>query len=182
MTDIHLLDARAIDALIPQLAGLLIDAVAHGSSLGFLARVSADEAAQYWQAVRKAVDEGSRVMLVALRDGQLAGSVQLDLCMKANGANRAELQKLLVHSSCRRKGIARMLVERAEAEAVALRRGLLFLDTEAGSGAEGFYQSCGYTRLGELPDYACNPDGAWQATAIYFKRLFVPAPLAVPAA
>jgi acetyltransferase len=182
MPDIRVLDSRTLDGLLPELAGLLIDAVQHGASLGFLAPLRTDEAGLYWQGVRDAVVEGSRLVLVALRDGKLVGTVQLDLCMKANGVNRAEVQKLLVHSSARRAGVARRLMEQAEAQARALRRGLLHLDTEAGSDAEAFYQACGYTRVGELPDYACSPAGEWRPTAIYFKRLFVPAPLAAPAA
>jgi acetyltransferase len=182
MTEIRIVDSRALDALLPDLAELLIDAVEHGSSLGFLAPLQPYEAGLYWQGVREAVVEGSRVVLVALREGRLAGTVQLDLCMKPNGANRAEVQKLMVHSSLRRGGVARMLMEKAEAQARALRRGLLVLDTEAGSGAEGFYQACGYTRLGELPDYACSPAGEWRPTVIYFKQLSAPAPVSLPAA
>jgi acetyltransferase len=182
MTDIRVLDSRALDAFLPQLAELLIDAVEHGASLGFLSPLCADEAGLYWQAVRDGVVEGSRVVLVALRDGKLVGTVQLGLCMKPNGVNRAEVQKLLVHSGARRAGVARLLMEQAEAQAAALRRGLLYLDTEAGSSAEAFYQACGYTRLGELPDYACSPTGVWRPTAIYFKRLSAPAPVAMPAA
>ncbi len=174
MTDIRIIDSRAFDIYLPQLAGLLIDAVDHGASLGFLAPLSMDEAGLYWQGVRDGVVEGSRVVLVALRGGELVGTVQLDLCRKPNGVNRAEVQKLLVHSAARRSGVARRLMEAVEAQAVALRRGLLYLDTEAGSGAEAFYQACGYTRLGELPDYACSPGGEWRPTAIYFKRLFAP--------
>ena len=57
--------------------------------------------------------------------------------------------------------------------ALALRRGLLFLDTEAGSGAEAHYRRLGYTKLGELPEYCATPQGAWRATAIYYKTLFL---------
>ncbi|KHN89944.1 putative acetyltransferase [Pectobacterium actinidiae] len=30
----------------------------------------------------------------------------------------------------------------------------------------------GYRHLGELPDYACTPDGYCPPTTIYYKRLF----------
>jgi acetyltransferase len=182
MTDIRVLDSRALDAFLADLTELLIDTVQHGASLGFLAPLMADEAALYWHGVREEMVEGSRVVLVALRDGRLAGTVQLGLCMKPNGTNRAEVQKLLVHTGARRGGVARLLMEQAEAHARALRRGLLYLDTEVGSGAEAFYQACGYTRLGELPDYACSPAGEWRPTAIWFKRLSAPAPVSSPAA
>jgi acetyltransferase len=87
------------------------------------------------------------------------------------------VQKLVVHSGVRRAGVASSLMRETQGQALALRRGLLFLDTEAGSGAQRFYQSLGYARLGELPDFACNTAGDWRATAIYFKTLFEPAPL-----
>ncbi|HWJ93936.1 MAG TPA: GNAT family N-acetyltransferase, partial [Telluria sp.] len=112
------------------------------------------------------------VLLVAWQDGALAGTVQLDLCQRANGGNRAEVQKLMVHSRARRSGLATALMGALETEALARRRGLLFLDTEAGSPAEGFYHAQGYTRVGELPQFACDTAGQWKATALYFKTLF----------
>ena len=51
------------------------------------------------------------------------------------------------------------------------KRGLLYLDTEAGSEAEAFYRSQGYTRAGEIPDYACGPDGTYRPTALYYILL-----------
>jgi acetyltransferase len=80
--------------------------------------------------------------------------------------------KMLVHSGARRRGIASVLLRALEAEARERRRGLLYLDTEAGSAGEELYRGLGYTRLGELPEYACTPHGEWRATAIYFKTLF----------
>jgi acetyltransferase len=63
-------------------------------------------------------------------------------------------------------------MQRLEAEALAARRGLLYLDTEAGSDAEALYRRLGYTCIGGLPDYACGPDGTYRANAIYYKTLF----------
>ena len=54
------------------------------------------------------------------------------------------------------------------------KRGLLYLDTEAGSEAEAFYRAMGYTRVGELPDYCQSPDGTYTPTAIYYKLLGQP--------
>lgn len=179
MIEIRKIDAAGVDRALPELADLLVDVVQNGASVGFLAPLGKSEALGYWTGVRAAVGDGSRILLVALHDGALAGTVQLDLCQKANGSNRAEVQKLLVHSAARRAGLARALMAEAEAQALSHKRGLLFLDTEAGSGAEHFYQACGYTRLGELPDYACNTAGHWRATAIYFKQLFSPQTLAI---
>lgn len=169
---IRMLDAAAAAAHAAPLRALLLDAVAHGASVGFVAPFGADAADAYWREVREAVAAGTRVLLVAWREQDMVGTVQLDLCMKPNGSNRAEVQKLLVHSGARRAGAGMALMAAAERQALALRRGLLFLDTEAGSGAEGLYQRLGYTRVGELPEYCATPDGAWRATAIYYKTLF----------
>lgn len=169
---IRRLDACAMTQVRTQLATLLRDAVADGYSLGFLAGLDDEQLDAYWNGVAHELARGSRVLLTAECDGLLASSVQLDLCQKPNGSNRAELQKLLVHGTARRRGVGSALLQAAEIEALSLRRGLLFLDTEAGSGAEGLYAKAGYTRVGELPDYCCTPNGHWRATAIYYKTLF----------
>jgi acetyltransferase len=170
---IRTLDGAGATAHAPQLRALLLDAVAHGASVGFVMPLSGTVADAYWREVVRTLDAGSRILLVAWRDHVLVGTVQLDLCMKPNGSNRAEVQKLLVHSGARRGGVATALMEALEMQALALRRGLLFLDTEAGSGAEALYTRLGYTRVGELPEYCATPGGAWRATAIYYKTLFV---------
>ena len=169
---IRRLDPRAIADFREQLATLLLDAVADGHSLGFVNGLDQDQLDAYWQAVADEVGAGGRVLLAEERDGQLVGSVQLDLCLHPNGANRAQVQKLLVHCTVRRQGIGSALMQALEIEALALRRGLLFLDTAAGSGAEAMLQHSGYQRVGELPEYACTPNGRWHATAIYYKTLF----------
>jgi acetyltransferase len=173
-TSILPVDLSAYPRVRPALVALLQDAVAHGASLGFLSDIDDGEAGCFWDGVAAAVGQGSRVLLVA-EDGRglVRGTVQLDLCMKKNGINRAEVQKLMVHSGARRAGIASALMRAAEEEARRLERGLVFLDTEAGSGAEGLYRALGYTYLGGLPEYACSPDGEWRANAIYYKTLFV---------
>jgi len=173
MMQIRMLDAAGAAAHAAPLRALLLDAVAHGASVGFLASIDEAAADAYWNEVRAALAAGTRVLLVAWRDHVLVGTVQLDLCQKPNGLNRAEVQKLLVHSGARRCGAATALMEAAEVQALALQRGLLFLDTEAGSGAEALYAGLGYTKIGELPEYCATPNGAWRATAIYYKTLFV---------
>jgi acetyltransferase len=170
---VRMLDAAGVKKHAAQLRALLLDAVAHGASVGFVMPLEDAVADAYWSEVAIAVEAGSRIVLVGWREHVLVGTVQLDLCLKPNGSNRAEVQKLLVHSGARRGGAASGLMEALEMQALALRRGLLFLDTEAGSDAEALYQRLGYTRVGELPEYCSTPGGAWRATAIYYKTLFV---------
>lgn len=155
-----------------ELSALLIDCVHNGSSVGFLRTIDATEASAYWDTVRTALESGCRILLIAEHEGHLQGTVQLDFCLKPNGANRAEIQKLIVHTSARRRGVAAALMKEAENIARERGRGLVYLDTEAGSPAESFYLAQGYTCIGGLPEYACSPDGEWRANAIYYKSLF----------
>lgn len=170
------LNHAAFDGARSGLVVLLLDAVRHDASVGFVGSITHAEAEQYWNEVARALACGNRLLWVAERSGVLVGTVQLDLCQRVNGRNRAEVQKLLVHSSAQGGGIASALMAALEACALARERGLLFLDTEAGSKAEPFYRACGYTCIGGLPEYACAPDGSWNSNAIYYKSLFLRAP------
>jgi GNAT superfamily N-acetyltransferase len=111
------------------------------------------------------------LLWVAEAGGQVVGSVQLALCPKENGAHRAEVQKLFVHSSARGQGISSLLMGAAEAEARRRQRSLLVLDTLLGSHAENVYRHLGWTRAGEIPDFATTPDGELFPTVYYFKLL-----------
>ncbi len=85
-----------------QLAELLISIVADGASVGFLAPLSMDEALDYWDHVL-----GPDALLwTAVIDGKVVGTVQLHLAMKANGAHRAEVAKLMVPRVTGRRGLA----------------------------------------------------------------------------
>jgi len=156
-------------ASLPGLGALLIDSVEGGASVGFLRPLNPDAATHYWQQVLAAIPSELCVW-VAEVDGQLVGSVQLSLCPKENGRHRAEVQKLLVLSAYRGRGLARALMQVAEAHAWALGRTLLVLDTQKGSIAETVYQRLGWQKAGEIPDFAASPDGALHPTALYFKR------------
>lgn len=170
--DLATLGVAGLDTHRDALVDLLIDAVTHGSSVGFVLPLPRDEAAAYWDGLAPSIGRGERLLWIAHVDGQVAGTAQLELAQKRNGVNRAEVQKVLVHSAQRRAGIGRLLMAEIERTARARERGLLFLDTEAGSGAEGFYGSLGFTHIGGLPEYACSPEGQWRANAIYYKTLF----------
>lgn len=169
------LDARQFEPYRSRLVALLLDAVAHGASVGFLADLDAAKAEAYFDGVAAQLAQGTLWLWVAMQDDNLLGSVQLAPSTKANGRNRAEVQKLLVLQTARRRGIARQLMQALETEALQAQLGLLYLDTEAGSPAESLYQSLDYQRVGEIPDYAARPDGVYRPTALYFKTLRRPA-------
>jgi acetyltransferase len=172
---IQILDTRACGAMRAQLVDLLLDAVAHGGWLGMPTPVDSGAARRYWDGVDARVADGSCLLLAAVHEGTLVGAVQLDLCRQPHGEKQAEVQKMMVHSRARRRGIGSVLLRAVEAEAKALGRDLLFLDTEAGSGAEQLYHGLGYTCVAEMPEAACIPHGDARPTAIYYKTLLTPA-------
>lgn len=171
MADIVRLTAPDIHSQLPALVTLLEDAVNHGASVGFLRPLEPALAHAYWRDVADAVAAGSRILLAARDAGEVVGSVQLDLSAKQNGRHRAEVQKLLVLARCRRRGIARHLMQAIEAQARDAGRTLLVLDTESGSDAVPFYESQGWERCGSIPDFALSADGVPTANIIYFKRV-----------
>lgn len=155
------------------LAALLRDAVDHGASVGFTLPLSAAEVAGFWRAVRADVAAGRKLLFAAFDpDGELVGSVQLALESRSNGRHRAEVQKLMVRSAARGRGIGAKLMGAVETTARRRGRTLLFLDTSVGAGgAEDFYRHRGYIRCGGIPDYAADPDGSLRANAIFYKRV-----------
>jgi len=155
----------------PRLAELLQDAVDNGASVGYLAPLSAADAAAYWSPLIAGLDPAQRRLLVAVVDGVLAGTVQLVLETRPNGNHRAEVAKLLVHTEYRRRGIATALMHALELEARAAGRTLLVLDTQTGEPAEGLYLALGYVRTGIVPGYARNPDGRLAPTSFMYKVL-----------
>lgn len=158
------------DGLAERLLELLADAVNNGASIGFLAPLKPEKGREYWADVFKSLGLGLALWVAEL-DGDIVGSVQLALCRKENGMHRAEVQKLMVKADCRGRGIARELMNAAEDFARADGRILLVLDTETDSGAEAVYQKLGWTRLGEIPNYALTADGRLCSTTYYFKQL-----------
>lgn len=157
--------------IVPQLVALLQDAVEGGSSVGFLPPVAFETAEAYWHEVLGEVAAGKRVLLVSREGEEVTGAVQLALATKQNGLHRAEVQKLLVHTSFRNRGIARALMRAVEDSARSLGRTTLVLDTEQGSVAERLYERCGYTRSGVIPQYALNTDGVLITTVVFYKLL-----------
>jgi acetyltransferase len=164
---IQSLDTAAAGAMRAQLADLLLDALASRAVMGFPAGLERRDADAYWGEVQAALADGSRVLLAAAHEGTLLGTVQLELYRRPHGCDGAELQKMMVHSRARRRGIGSVLLRAAEARTRELGRSLLFLDTEAGSGAEHLYHGLGYTRVDEAAD-------ADSATAIWYKSLLMP--------
>ncbi|HMK72656.1 MAG TPA: GNAT family N-acetyltransferase [Myxococcaceae bacterium] len=163
--------ARRAAELRGPLVELLRDAVDTGASVGFLPPLGSEEAGEYWHGVEQALTGGRRELLVADLDGRVAGTVQLELAAFPNGRHRAEVLKLLVHGSARRRGIGRALMREAEEVARSHGRTLLVLDTLQGHPAEHLYLALGYVRVGAIPGYARVGSGALEPTVVYYRTL-----------
>jgi ribosomal protein S18 acetylase RimI-like enzyme len=171
MLTVEQITPNTINAALPKLTNLLQNAVASGASIGFLLPLSQDEALGYWQEVAKAIEGPNRILLVAQSGHEIAGTVQLDLASRANGNHRAEIIKLMVHTSFRGQGIAQRLMRAIEQEAKRLNRTTLILDTREGDPSEKLYTKLGYQRAGTIPEYARSTDGNLHATVFMYKLL-----------
>ncbi|WP_319928360.1 hypothetical protein [Xenorhabdus santafensis] len=76
-----------------ELIKLLRDCVESDASVGFIAPLEENEAAQYWQAVETDIASGHRLLLIASTNGEIAGSVQLSLCKKKMGYTAPKWKK-----------------------------------------------------------------------------------------
>jgi len=169
--EIRRLSAADAHEELDALAGVLVDCVDGGASVSYLAPFSHEDARGVFEAFAAEVERGRRLLLAAFANGDLVGTVQVILALPPNQPHRAEIAKLLVHRSARRRGIAARLMERAEAEARAEGRTLLVLDTVTGDDAERLYARLGWTRVGVIPGYALYPDGRPCDTTIFWKSL-----------
>ncbi|HXD31964.1 MAG TPA: GNAT family N-acetyltransferase [Pyrinomonadaceae bacterium] len=143
-------------ASLPDLISLLQNTVNGGASVGFMPPLSVSTAEQYWSSVFADVSAERRHLLVARADDRICGSVQLSLVMKENGLHRADVEKLIVHSDYRNRGIAHVLLQALEEKARDCKRTLLVLDTVQDSVADRLYRSCGYVPVGAIPNYALS--------------------------
>lgn len=161
----------AVEEELENLSALLTDCVDAGASIGYLPPLSNDLAVLYWREVAATVNAGTRVLLVAKNGKTLAGSVQLSLCTKQNGLHRAEVEKLMVHTNYRRKGVGRTLLNAIEQIAVSGSRRLIVLDTRADDVASNLYRSAGYIEAGRIPEFALSASGKLDGTSIFYKLL-----------
>jgi len=165
------LDGPTFEAAIPDLALILADAVAAGTSVGFLLPFTPNDAASWWQSIAPDVARGDVIVVVARIERRVVGTAQLRLARLPNARHRAEVAKVLVHRSARRRGVATALMREIERVALAEGRTLLVLDTIAESEAVQLYLKRGWARAGEIPAYAGMPDGELRPPVIFYRTL-----------
>jgi GNAT superfamily N-acetyltransferase len=168
--EVRRLDGEDARTHAGDLAAVLVDCVRGGASVSFMADLGEEEARAHYDEVAADVAAGNRILLAAFDGTRLVGTVQVVFARPPNQPHRADVAKLLVRREARGKGIGRVLMERAEAEAAAAGRWLLVLDT-ASAAAERVYRRLGWTELGVVPDFALLPDGGFCDTTFFWKRL-----------
>ncbi len=169
--EIRRLDAAEVQQELDGLADVLHDCVAGGASVSYMAPFSREDARSAFAGFAAEAERGRRLILGAFDGSALVGTVQVILALPPNQPHRGEIAKLLVHRSARGRGIARLLMERAEAEARAERKTLLVLDAVTGGDAARLYDRLGWTTVGVIPGYALYPDGRPCDTTVFWKRL-----------
>jgi GNAT superfamily N-acetyltransferase len=164
--------ADEVGARLTALADVLIDCVDGGASVSFMHPLSYEKALDFWRNVADDVRRGDRALLVAEADeGQVVGTVQLVLAQPENQPHRADVAKMLVRRDARRRGVAQRLMAAIDEVARTEARTVLVLDTVTGGDAERLYERAGWTRVGDVPNYALMPDGAFCSTTFYYRHL-----------
>jgi ribosomal protein S18 acetylase RimI-like enzyme len=166
------LDPASFAEATGRLAAILHSCVHEGASVGFVLPFDIVEARAYWRdRVASPHASGSRLVLIANLDGDIAGTAQLDLDSMPSKRHHAEVSKVLVDPRLRRVGVARALMAEIERRAHEAGRWLLTLDT-AGDAAESLYRSLGYTLAGAIPSYARDAfEDRYDATRLMYKDL-----------
>jgi GNAT superfamily N-acetyltransferase len=159
------------DAELDGLTDVLLDCVAGGASIGFMAPLTREHARAFWRRVGDAVAAGERALLLAEDEQGVCGTVQLLLAQPDNQPHRADLSKMLVHRRARRRGLGAALMRAAEDAARERGKTLLVLDTVTGGEAERLYERLGWERVGVVPDYALWPDGGLCSTTFFYRRV-----------
>lgn len=171
---IRTLAADEAKARISELADILLDCVAGGASVSFMASMTRAEALGFWGHMADGIASGGRILLVAESEGRLLGTVQVVAAGTPNQPHRADLAKMLVHREGRNQGIGAALLSAAEAASLEAGWWLMVLDTVDDSAGYRLYTRGGWTRVGAIPDYALWPDGKLCATVYFYKNVSLP--------
>jgi GNAT superfamily N-acetyltransferase len=163
------------EAHLEGLADILIDCVEGGASVSFMHPLTRDRAIAFWRHIAEGVKAGTRALLIAEDTQGICGTVQLSFDLPENQPHRADLSKMLVHRRARRQGLGAALMQAAETTAREHGKTLLVLDAVTDGDAARLYERLGWTRVGDIPDYALFPQGGLCSTTVYYRALSAPA-------
>jgi ribosomal protein S18 acetylase RimI-like enzyme len=112
------------------------------------------------RAIRHAIGSASISLLVALDGEVLVGAATIE---RRRGSRRARLSSIAVAPSRAGTGLGRVLLEAAEAEALARGCDALRLEVREDNGAGiRLYERSGYRRFETVPDYYEDGTTAWR--------------------
>ena len=108
MTEEEAVEIRRLDAAearehLDGLAAVLVDCVEGGASVGYLAPFLQDDARRVYEGYIVDVERGRRLLLAAFTEGALVGTAQLVFAPHPNQPHRADVARVLVHRSARRR-------------------------------------------------------------------------------
>jgi GNAT superfamily N-acetyltransferase len=161
---------KATESDVDGLCDVLIDCVEGGASVGFMQPMTRDKALRFWRKVADSAAREERILFVAEEEGQIVGTVQVVFDLPENQPHRADVNKMIVRRSQRKKGVGEALMRAAEDAAKQAGRTLLVLDT-ASADAERLYERCGFHRVGAVPNFALLPQGGYCDTVFFYKQL-----------
>jgi GNAT superfamily N-acetyltransferase len=156
---------------LESLADILIDCVEGGASISFMHPLARERAVAFWRQVAAGVEAGERELLVAKDSLGLCGTVQLNFDLPENQPHRGDLCKMLVHRRARRRGLGAALLLAAENLARSRGKTLLVLDAVTHGDGARLYESHGWTKVGDVPNFALMPDGRPCSTTYFYRAL-----------
>lgn len=173
LVDIAPLTPAAYVQALDELGHLLHHCVEAGAPVGFVWPFTLADARRYFEELVPAVNAGKRIILVATENGQIVGSMQLDLDVPPSQSHRAGGRKLLVHTRMRNRGVGTALMAAMEDEARKAGRTLVDFVALSGGGPERLYLSIGYKIAGVIPDCDHLPDGTLCSASVLYKHLIL---------
>lgn len=118
---------------------------------------------------RHLLKKGHAALFIAVPDGEPLGSLVL---LFSRGTATARLYSIAVAPRARARGIARALVERAEAEAWHRERAWMRLEVRKDNAASiRLFEAMGYRRFGSRADYYADHMDAWRYEKALDNRL-----------
>ncbi len=168
MFEIRRLAASELLERKPEFEWLLKDAVETLGTVGFLLPVTGDKLDRYWSGVARDMEAGRRELFAAIEHGKVLGSLQIAYEKAESTSHRADLQKLIVHSSERRRGIARALLVDALERMPALDVAMYTITTFKEGAAEDLVRGLLFTRFGVMPHYGLTPDGKLHDASMHY--------------
>ncbi len=136
--------------------------MAEGAALGWAGVPSEEQARSWWERVTAAATSGDGAISAAYDGDELVGLAQWQRYELAPQAHNADLDKVLVSSRCRGRGVGAALVEDMLAQARAAGVETVTLQCRGNNhGAIRLYRRWGFAEFGRLPDFVGVGDERW---------------------